>query len=106
MQRAEPELSTARRRACLREGPSGCRRSRPSLIALTTVSIVCVLTCGCDCLREYIHNGFKVGPNYATPPAPVAKDWIDAADARVRKEDDDLSQWWTVFNDPVLDSLI
>src|SRR6266403_4774177 len=65
-----------------------------------------VLTCGCTSWREYIHNGFKVGPNYGRPPAPVAKDWIDAADARVRKDPDDLSRWWTVFNDPVLDALI
>src|SRR2546429_680049 len=38
--------------------------------------------------------------------APVAPDWIDAADVRVRKDADDLSRWWTVFTDPVLDSLI
>src|SRR5438309_9907742 len=61
---------------------------------------------GCTTPMEYIRNGFKVGPNYGKPPAPVAADWIDAADKRVRKDSDDLSQWWTVFNDPVLDSLI
>ena len=65
-----------------------------------------VLTCGCTSLREYIQNGFKVGPNYQKPPAPVAKDWIDANDKRVRSASDDLSKWWAVFNDPVLDSLI
>ena len=27
-------------------------------------------------------------------------------DQRVRKDSDDLSQWWTVFNDPTLDALI
>src|SRR5205085_1888206 len=27
----------------------------------------------------YIHNGFKVGPNYHKPPAPVAQDWIDSS---------------------------
>ncbi len=36
----------------------------------------------------------------------MAKDWIDANDQRVRTASDDLSKWWTVFNDPVLDSLI
>src|SRR5262249_5576021 len=56
--------------------------------------------------REYVHNGFKVGPNYGRPPAPLAHDWIDAADVRLRKDSDDLSKWWTVFNDPILDSLI
>ena len=61
---------------------------------------------GCTPLGEYVHNGFKVGPNYKRPPAPVAADWIDAGDVRVRKECDDLSKWWTVFNDPVLDALV
>jgi NodT family efflux transporter outer membrane factor (OMF) lipoprotein len=57
-------------------------------------------------LEEYVHNGFKVGPNYCPPPAPVAPDWIDAADKRLRRDGDDLSKWWTVFHDPVLDNLI
>jgi NodT family efflux transporter outer membrane factor (OMF) lipoprotein len=65
-----------------------------------------VLFCGCTSPGEYVANGFKVGPNYGRPPAPVAKDWIDAPDTRVRAQTDDLSKWWTVFNDPVLDALI
>ena len=65
-----------------------------------------MLTSGCTSWQDYVHNGFKVGPNYSKPPAPVAKDWIDADDKRVRTASDDLSKWWTVFNDPVLDSLI
>ena len=60
---------------------------------------------GCTSLRDYVHNGFKVGPNYCPPPAPVAKHWIDQADIQVA-EGQDLSQWWTVFNDPTLDRLI
>src|SRR5258708_899525 len=47
--------------------------------------------CGCTPLKEYVHNGFKVGPNYSPPPAPVAQNWIDSADPRVRNESDDLS---------------
>jgi NodT family efflux transporter outer membrane factor (OMF) lipoprotein len=65
-----------------------------------------VLTCGCTSLEEYVHNGFKVGPNYSQPPAPVAPHWIDANDQRVKSEEDDLSKWWIVFHDPLLDSLI
>ncbi len=61
---------------------------------------------GCTHLKEYIHNGFKVGPNYCRPPAPAAENWIDAADVRVRNENDDLRRWWTVFNDPVLNALV
>src|SRR5450432_466149 len=62
--------------------------------------------CGCTSLTEYVQNGFKVGPNYREPPAAVANNWIDASDKRVRTEADDLSKWWTVFNDPVLNDLV
>jgi NodT family efflux transporter outer membrane factor (OMF) lipoprotein len=71
---------------------------------------------GCTSVHDYVANGFKVGPNYQEPPAPVAKDlikdwegdkeWSDTVLKRVRREDDDLSKWWTVFRDPVLDQLI
>ena len=37
---------------------------------------------------------------------PVAQNWIDANDVRVRTQCDDLSRWWTVFQDPTLDTLI
>jgi NodT family efflux transporter outer membrane factor (OMF) lipoprotein len=75
-----------------------------SCLVLFFTAVVCIG--GCTSWRDYINNGFKVGPNYAKPPAPVAKDWIDANDQRVRRESDDLSKWWAVFNDPVLDSLV
>ena len=65
-----------------------------------------MLLSGCTHFKEYIHNGFKVGPNYSRPPAPVAENWIDTADPRVRNENDDLSRWWRVFNDPALEALI
>ena len=61
---------------------------------------------GCTPLKEYIHNGFKVGPNYSTPPAAVSEQWIDTSDKRVRTDEDDLSKWWKVFKDPVLDAII
>jgi NodT family efflux transporter outer membrane factor (OMF) lipoprotein len=73
---------------------------------LTGLMILATLLCGCTSFQEYVHNGFKVGPNYARPPAPVAPDWIDSSDVRVKKESEHLSQWWQVFNDPVLNALI
>ena len=33
---------------------------------------------GCTSTREYFANGFKVGPNYCRPAAPVADQWIDS----------------------------
>jgi NodT family efflux transporter outer membrane factor (OMF) lipoprotein len=71
-----------------------------------TLIITLAVTCGCTSVPQYIRNGCKVGPNFGRPPAPVASDWIDAADVRIRTDSDDPTQWWTVFNDPVLNSLI
>jgi NodT family efflux transporter outer membrane factor (OMF) lipoprotein len=71
------------------------------MLALAPVSLT-----GCTTLPAYFRNGLKVGPSYAEPPAAVAARWIDSADVRVRSETDDLSQWWKVFNDPILDELI
>src|SRR5947209_6370261 len=67
------------------------------------LSALALSGCGLD---EWAKNGAKVGPNYAAPAAPVAESWIDYQDARVQPRPVDLSHWWTVFGDPVLDSLI
>ncbi len=67
---------------------------------------VCLGLCGCTPFSEYVHNGFKVGPNYKEPPAPAAPTWIDANDKRLGSESDDHTHWWKNFNDPVLDDLI
>ncbi|MCR9117063.1 MAG: efflux transporter outer membrane subunit [bacterium] len=61
---------------------------------------------GCTSTKEYINNGFKVGPNYNKPAAPVSNDWIDSSDPRLESTSPDLSQWWTAFNDPVLNQII
>jgi outer membrane protein TolC len=63
------------------------------------------LVSGCS-LHEWVDNGFKVGPNYCKPPAPVASEWIDYLDPRVKSEEPDLTEWWHVFKDPALDALI
>jgi NodT family efflux transporter outer membrane factor (OMF) lipoprotein len=79
-------------------------RVRLATVIALTASLLS--PCGCTSMREYVRNGFKVGPNYTTPPAPVACAWIDAVDKRVRSEQDDLAGWWTVFNDPLLNRLM
>ena len=55
---------------------------------------------------DYIRNGFKVGPNYCRPPAPVASEWIEAKDSRVVSRHLEYGAWWTVFQDPTLDELV
>ena len=54
----------------------------------------------------WFHNGFKVGPNFAPPTAPVAPQWVDAADQRVVPLPANDCDWWSVFGDEVLNDLI
>src|SRR5262249_55605972 len=75
-------------------------------LLLALAASLALLITGCTPCREYFRNGFKVGPNYGRPPAPVAEHWIDASDQRVHSVDGDDCHWWTVFNDPVLSELI
>ncbi len=60
---------------------------------------------GCTGAKQWYHNGFKVGPNYHRPSAPVAEEWIDAADERVIC-DEAVDDWWSQLNDPILDELV
>ncbi len=101
-----PSNTDLRGRSRDRRGALGRRRAGRTLTCLAGVLLASMLGGGCTSPSEYIHNGFKVGPNYVRPPAPVAQKWIDADDVRVRSECDDLSRWWVVFRDPALDSLV
>jgi NodT family efflux transporter outer membrane factor (OMF) lipoprotein len=57
-------------------------------------------------IGEYISNGYKVGPNYQKPGAPVADEWIDSYNPHLRTGDVDYSAWWRIFEDPALDRLV
>ena len=81
-------------------------RPHPTSVCYACFAVSVLFLCGCTSTREYIANGFKVGPNYCKPPAPVANAWIDAGDTHLTDAHEDLSTWWTVFNDPALDALI
>ena len=80
----------------------------PARTAWCAAALVAVLVgiSGCTSLRQWWHNGFKVGPDYAPPPAPVAECWLDFADPRVKHEPVQDCAWWTVFNDAALNGLI
>ncbi len=74
-------------------------------LARATVLAAALVT-GCTPWSEYVHNGFKVGPNYGRPAAPVARDWIDANDVHLRHEGEEPVYWWRLLNDPGLNALI
>ena len=93
------DLSASQSRSCIRRSAAlaGCR----------SLAFVLLLVCtGCTSPREYLHNGFKVGPNYQRPGAYVAEQWIDAADLRTRENPEILRYWWTAFNDQKLNELV
>ncbi len=82
-----------------------CKRF-PWLAGVCFLAAMGTCLCGCTSTRDWWRNGFKVGPEYCRPAAPVAEDWIDSTDVRVRSESSDNSHWWTVFNDPILNTLV
>jgi NodT family efflux transporter outer membrane factor (OMF) lipoprotein len=47
-----------------------------------------------------------VGPDYMKPTAQEPKEWLQKEDPKIKTEDIDYSKWWTVFNDPVLNTLM
>lgn len=81
--------------------------TRPRIL-LALLAAGGLLATGCTGPVEYLRHGFKVGPEYGRPPAPVAEDWIDAGDQRVKRDGDQerFAEWWAEFDDPVLDRLI
>jgi len=47
-----------------------------------------------------------LGPDFSTPDVTLEKQWRDTTADGISREPGDYRQWWRVFNDPVLDSLI
>ncbi|MGD8342795.1 MAG: TolC family protein [Desulfobacterales bacterium] len=47
-----------------------------------------------------------VGPDFVKPEAPVQSEWIESRDPEIKTEPADYRDWWSVFNDPVLNSLV
>jgi NodT family efflux transporter outer membrane factor (OMF) lipoprotein len=51
-------------------------------------------------------TGCAVGPDYIKPEAPEPQKWLEEKDPLIKSEPADFGRWWTVFNDPVLDTLV
>jgi NodT family efflux transporter outer membrane factor (OMF) lipoprotein len=75
-------------------------------VSLIGLAVAVSLSGGCVATGplDWVRNGFKVGPNYEQPAAPVAEAWIEAKNASVQNRY--LQDWWKVFQDPTLNSLI
>jgi hypothetical protein len=83
----------------------GCTAAVRWLMGLLSL-LLAVLGVGCTSLEQFVHNGFKVGPNYQRPPPPLAQNWIDARHPRVKSFPTNYSAWWAVFGDPILNGLV
>ena len=51
-------------------------------------------------------GGCMVGPDYKSPPTPVAAKFLEANQPSVDTKRQEYEAWWRVFHDPVLDRLI
>ncbi len=63
------------------------------LLLLTAIALI---SSGCTLL----------GPDFVRPEAPVADNWIDPETPAIQHDPADFSDWWQVFDDPVLDTLV
>jgi NodT family efflux transporter outer membrane factor (OMF) lipoprotein len=57
-------------------------------------------------LIGFLMAGCMVGPDFVKPTAPAESRWLQAQDTRIKTEKSDYRDWWMVFNDPVLASLV
>jgi NodT family efflux transporter outer membrane factor (OMF) lipoprotein len=53
-----------------------------------------------------VNSGCTVGPDYAKPEADVEAEWINQADARIKRQEAKIGDWWKIFMDPDLDRLV
>jgi NodT family efflux transporter outer membrane factor (OMF) lipoprotein len=51
-------------------------------------------------------SGCMVGPQYARPEVPLASNWTQEGDPRLATNAEVDVEWWTSFQDPVLDQLV
>ncbi len=70
-----------------------------------TLAVLAVAS-GCSSVTRWAQQGFKVGPDYCRPPAPVSENWIDYENPDIASESADDAYWWSAFGDPTLDQLI
>ncbi|MGD0656119.1 MAG: efflux transporter outer membrane subunit [Thermoguttaceae bacterium] len=102
----ETEKTAPKRRNSLAGDQNTFRSNGHSLLLPVVLAALLTFSTGCTSCRDYVRNGFKVGPNYRPPVAPVSGQWIDSADQNISSGPAKVDAWWQTFNDPVLDYLI
>ncbi|MGD9056407.1 MAG: hypothetical protein PVF38_09720, partial [Desulfobacterales bacterium] len=62
--------------------------------------------CGVLAAVLWLSGCTMVGPDFVKPEAPVQSEWIESRNPEIKTEPADYRDWWAVFNDPVLNSLV
>ena len=58
------------------------------------------------CMTFFLQGCIMVGPDYQKPEAPAPAEWIGPDNSRVKRQPADQTEWWKIFNDPVLNGLV
>ena len=89
-----------------RRASRGIHPAAASLKGGLVAALLAILCTGCTSWQEYLHNGFKVGPNYREPCTATADHWIDSGNPNINSTAPNDAAWWQTLNDPVLNALI
>lgn len=65
-----------------------------------------LMVCGLLAAILWLSGCTMVGPDFVKPEAPVQTEWLESRNPDIKTEPADYREWWTVFNDPVLNSLV
>ncbi len=85
----------------------GVGRAAPSILLVWSISSSrCWAVAGLISITLLAIGCTTVGPDYVRPSADVAGQWIEVDDPRIKAEPPGHREWWTVFNDPVLNVLV
>jgi NodT family efflux transporter outer membrane factor (OMF) lipoprotein len=76
-----------------KHGRFDSKSAKPALLGLIAILL-------------FISGCTLVGPDYVKPTAPEPKEWLEYGNPKIESKEADFSQWWTVFNDPVLNELV
>ncbi|MCP4191636.1 MAG: TolC family protein [Planctomycetaceae bacterium] len=77
-------------------------------LRLFSVAALMASLTGCGHLGNWVHNGFKVGPDYSKPAVSVADDWIEFNNPKVISDSYGVENqaWWGVFQDEQINQLV
>src|SRR5262249_28037190 len=53
-----------------------------------------------------LFTGCMIGPDFNRPTVSVSENWLESGDRRVSSGSATYRDWWTAFNDPVLNDLV